>query len=139
MGCATSTETPKSDSDSENDNDSDSDNPLVTHFHDELFYIIYDEVPLFLERHCEIKTGAYVEWTTLVNAFDVHMSNRYAVYIECKKQLPWMITSMFKKRLLFNFNLKAKEFIPNEIFRVANNLVTGISLVSFPTPMTTGG
>lgn len=92
--------------------------PLETLFH--------DEVPLFLKRHCEIKTGTYVEWTTLVSAFDVHMS-KHAVYIECRNHVPWkMIT------FLFNKSLHKNAF---HVAMAANNVVTGMSLVSFPTPV----
>ena len=47
-----------------------------------LLPIAYNEFPTFLHECCEVKAGAFVQWTTLIEAFDVYMCNRHLVYVE---------------------------------------------------------
>lgn len=75
--------------------------PKSHEYLERLYPIIAAEGDVFLQLYCDIRPGAFVEWTTLLAAFDAYMVRKSKLYVEAKQYDPRVRSFLFENGVLF--------------------------------------
>ena len=90
-------------------------------FYDTMSQFVRHDGSNFLADCCEIRAGGFVAFDTLLEAFDMYMSNRHDDYMELRRGTSIIMNSVFKQFLKDQTGLHCY-----------GSIVSGISLTNFP-------